>query len=133
MRKKKRRILLAVSLIIGILYVIYSINYWSGVNTGSFSDAEEIGAGIAAMLVMPSLVMTSLAVIFNALGLFMYGRPFTLVAAILYTVALVLFPVYFMFVITEMVFCYIAFARMNRKPEADNNIIHDEKEPVRKT
>ena len=113
---KKGRFLLLLSFLFGVAYLLYSLNYWSGVNSGGTSS-EQLGAGIATALVLPHLVMTALAVIFNALGLFMYYRPFALVAAILYSVALVLFPMYFLYVIVEMVFCYIAFARMAKKKE----------------
>lgn len=112
--KKPGRILLLIALIIGVAYVIYSFSYWSGANTGG-TDAEQVGAGLATVVVLPHLVLTALAVIFNALAFFMYNRPFALVAAILYTVALALFPVYAMFVLAEMVLCYIAFARMKKK------------------
>ena len=113
MEKKKMSKLLLISLVIGIAYLIYSFNYW-----GNASDvtetAEQIGAGIATVLVMPHLIFTALAVIFNALGCFLKKRGFALTGAILYTVALVLFPMYFMFVIIEMIFSYIAFAKMKK-------------------
>lgn len=76
--------------------------------------AEQIGAGIATVVVMPHLICTTLAVIFNGLGLFLRKRGFALTGAILYTVALVLFPVYFMFVIVEMILSYIGFAKMKK-------------------
>lgn len=85
-----------------------------GTAGSSANTAEQIGAGIATVLVMPHLVMTVLAVIFNALGLFMHKRGFALTGAILYTVALVLFPIYFMFVIVEMILSYIGFAKMKK-------------------
>ena len=114
---KKGKILLLVALIIGVLYAVYSVSYWSGANGSAVSDADTVGAGIATVIVLPHLVMTGLAIIFNALSFFLYNRPFALVAAILYTVALVLFPPYFMFVIIEMILCYIAFARMKKKEQ----------------
>ena len=112
--KRKGKVLLLVALIIGVLYCIYSISYWSGVTTRATSDSEAIGAGIASALVLPHLVMTGLGVLFNALAFFMYNKPFTLVAAIMYTLGLVLFPAYFMFVVVEMILCYIAFAKMEK-------------------
>lgn len=112
--KRRGKVLLLIALIIGVIYCIYSISYWSGVGNNATTDSEAIGAGIASMLVLPHLVMVGLAVIFNALAFFMYNKPFALVAAILYTVGLALFPAYFMFVIVEMVLCYIAFARMKK-------------------
>ncbi|WP_317395690.1 hypothetical protein [Blautia hydrogenotrophica] len=114
MEKKKLSKLLLISFIIGVLYLIYSAFYWSGAATSGANTAEQIGAGIATALVMPHLVMTVLAVIFNALGLFMHKRGFALTGAILYTVAIVLFPVYFMFVIVEMILSYIGFAKMKK-------------------
>ena len=112
--KRKGKVLLLIALIIGAAYCIYSISYWSGATSSATSDTEAIGAGIASMLVLPHLVMVGLAVVFNALAFFMYNKPFALVAAIMYTVGLALFPAYAMFVIVEMVLCYIAFARMKK-------------------
>ena len=109
--KKKLSILLIISLCLGVAYIIYSIFYWTGATTTG-NSSEQIGAEIAIVLVMPHLIFTALAVIFNALGLFLKNRGLALTGAILYTVALVLFPVYFMFVIAEMILSYIGFAKM---------------------
>ena len=114
-KKQKMSKLLLISLIIGVAYLAYSFNYWGGAVDSGVDTAEQIGTGLATALVMPHLVFTALAVIFNALGLFLKKRGFALVGAILYTVALVLFPIYFMFVIIEMIFSYIAFAKMKNK------------------
>ena len=111
--KKKGRVLLLISLIIGVIYGIYIVSYFGGAVSGS-AGAEQVGAGIATTLATPHIVMTWIGVIFNALAFFMYNRPFALVAAILYTVAMVVFPLYFMFVIVEMILCYIAFAKMKK-------------------
>lgn len=111
--KQKLSKLLLISLIIGIAYLIYSAVYWSGTAGRSGSTgAEQLGTGLAMALVTPHLICTVIAVIFNALGLFMRKRGFALTGAILYTVALVLFPIYFMFVIVEMILSYIGFAKM---------------------
>ncbi len=114
MEKKKLSKLLLVSLIIGVAYLIYSITYWTGAAGSGADTAEQIGSGIAIVLVMPHLICTALAVIFNALGLFMKKRGFALTGAILYTVALILFPMYFMFVIIEMILSYVGFAKMKK-------------------
>lgn len=115
--KTKRSVLLLIAGIIGILYLIYSISYWGGANSGTEDAAEAIGAGIATVLVMPHLVCTGIAVIFNVLAWAIRSRPFALVAGILYAVAMVLFFMYFMFVIIEMVLCFVAFAKMKKTPE----------------
>ena len=113
--KKKGKTLLLISMIIGIAYLIYSFYYWGGANASTAaSDTEAIGTGLATVIVMPHLILTGIAVIFNVLAFFLYNRPFALVAGILYTVALAVFPPYFMFVIIEMILCYIAFAKMKK-------------------
>lgn len=114
-KKEKINKCLLIAFIIGILYLIYSLFYWSGAASSSTSSAEQLGAGIATVLVMPHLFMTALAVLFNALGLFLKGKGFALTGAILYTIAILLFPVYFMFVILEAILSYIGFATMPKK------------------
>ncbi len=114
MERKKLSKLLLISFIIGVLYLVYSASYWSGTGAG-LDSAEQVGAGIATVLVMPHLICTVIAVIFNGLGLFMRKRGFALAGAILYTVAMVLFPIYFMFVIIEMILSYIGYAKMKKE------------------
>ncbi len=110
--KKKLSKCLLISFILGVLYLLYSMSYWSGAAGSGADTAEQIGSGLATALVMPHLICTALAVIFNALGLFMKKRGFALTGAILYAVALVLFPMYFMFVIIEMILSFVGFAKM---------------------
>ena len=48
---------------------------------------------------------------------FLHGtgrRAFALTAGILYAVAMVLFPVYFFFVLIQMILCFVAFAKMSK-------------------
>ena len=118
--KQKLSKCLLISFILGVLYLIYSATYWSGAAGSGVSTAEQIGSGLATAIVMPHLVFTALAVIFNALGLFMRKRGFALTGAILYTVALVLFPVYFMFVVIQMILSYIGFAKMKKENKPAN-------------
>ena len=118
--KQKLSKCLLISFILGVLYLIYSATYWSGAAGRGTSTAEQIGSGLATAIVMPHLVFTALAVIFNALGLFMRKRGFALTGAILYTVALVLFPVYFMFVVIQMILSYVGFAKMKKENKPAN-------------
>lgn len=113
MENQKMSKLLMISLILGILYIVYSVFYWSGTLDSNLSGSEQIGGGLAIAIVTPHLVATSLALIFNALGLFMRKRGFALTGAILYAVAIVLFPLYFMFVIIQMILSFVGFAKMN--------------------
>lgn len=116
--KNKKNILLVIALVLGVAYVIYSLWYWYGGgaagNVGA-DTASQAGAGLAAAIVMPHLTLTLLAVIFNALATFLARPGFALTAGILYAVAMALFPVYFFFVILQMVLCFVAFAKMRKQ------------------
>ena len=90
---------------------MYSLFYW-GQAAGVEDGAQALGASIATVMVMPHLVCTLIAAIFNVLGMLLNRRAFALTAGILYAVAMVLFPMYFFFVVVEMIICFIAFARM---------------------
>ena len=115
MKKQKLSKLLLVSFIIGILYLGYSAAYWTGAITTSGEPAEQVGGALATAIVAPHLIATTFAVLFNCLGLFMRSRGFALAGAILYTVAIVLFPMYFMFVTIEAILSYIGFAKMKKE------------------
>lgn len=105
---------LLISFILGVLYVIYSLFYWTSIQ-GADDFASELGAGIAFSIVTPHLVCTAAAVIFNGVGLFLRNHWFALAGAILYTLALVLFPYYFMFVSIQMVLSYIGFIKIKNR------------------
>lgn len=115
--KKKKSVLLLISAILGILYAIYIVVYFMGAGSSTGSTAEAIGAGIATMLVMPHMICAVLAAIFNTLGWSMNSRGFSLTGAILYAVAAVLFPMYAMFVLIQMILSFIGFARLKKLNE----------------
>lgn len=104
---------LLVSFILGLIYAIYIITYFSGA-VGESEGAEQVGAALATALVTPHMVCTVLAVIFNGLGLFMNKRGFALAGAILYAVAMVIFVPYFMFIILQMILSFVGFAKMKK-------------------
>ena len=111
---KRLNIWLLISLIAGVAYLVYSIVYWGGAAPSEINNVEDLGAAVATALVMPHLICTGIAVLFNALGLFLEKRGFALAGAILYTIALVLFFGYFMFVIVEAICSYIGYATMGK-------------------
>lgn len=93
---------------------LYSISYWTGANGGAADSAEAVGIGIATALVAPHLICTGIAVVFNILGWAMSHRGFALTGGILYAVAMLLFPMYFMFVVAETVLSFVGFARLKK-------------------
>lgn len=110
-KKRKKSKLALVSLILGVLYFIYIVSYF-GSSILSSDSSEALGAGLASLVVGPHVLVTGLGVLFNGLGYFMNRRNFVLVGGILYTVAIVLFPLYFMFVLIQAILSYIAYAKM---------------------
>lgn len=114
--KRKKSKLALVSWVLTVLYLIYIISYLAG-GIGSTSGAEQAGAALATALVFPHMLAVGIGLIFNMLGYFLNNRTFVLVGAILYSVAILLFMVYFMFVIVQMILSYVAFARMKKIEE----------------
>ena len=78
----------------------------------SSDSVESAGAAIATAIVMPHMICTVLATIFNGLGCFLNKRGFALTGGILYIVAIVLMPIYFMFVIIQAILSFIGFAKL---------------------
>lgn len=113
----KKNKLLLISFILGLLYLVYSYFYWSG-TVSSETDAEALGAGLAMVLVFPHLVCTVIAVIFNGLGWYFHKRGFALTGGILYAVAMALFPMYFFFVLIEMILSFIGFSQIKKRKDA---------------
>ena len=110
----KRSKLLLIAAIIGTAYAIYLVTYFAGAASAG-DGAEQAGAALATMLVMPHMAVVWLAAIFNWLGFFLKARWAALTAGILYAVAIVLFLAYFMFVIIEMILCFVAYAKMKKR------------------
>ena len=112
MKKSK---LLLISGIIGTLYLVYLIVYFAGGITSASDGAEVVGAGLATAIVMPHLICVGIAVIFNWLGWAIKARWAALVAGIMYAVSILCMFVYFMFVIVEMILCFVAFSKMKKE------------------
>lgn len=55
----------------------------------------------------------------KGLGLFMRKSSFALVGAILYAVAMVLFPMYFFFVVTQTVLSFVGFSQLRKAGKED--------------
>lgn len=109
--KFRKSMCLLISAILGILYSVYLITYFSGAVSGS-EGAAALGAGIAVTLVMPHIAATVLATVFTTLGWGANSRGLALTGAILYCVAAVLFPLYAMFVLVQIILAFVGFTRL---------------------
>lgn len=108
MKKSK---LLLVSWILTLAYLIYILVYVS-TTADAGNSAEQAGATIAFMLMLPHLFVALIGLILNVLGWAMNKRGFALAGAILYSVSMFLFPIYFFFLIVQTILSYVAFAKM---------------------
>lgn len=110
--KEKRNACIIISLILTIAYLAYSVYYWRYVAADVGDLAGKLGFDIAHAAVMPHLVAVAIAFIFNWIGIIVSNRWFILVAAIMYSVAMILFPVYFMFVLLQVILSFVGFGLM---------------------
>lgn len=108
--KSKLNYCLLVAFVLGVAYSMFILYYFATYKTNN--EWEALGAGIAMHLLTPHLVCTVLATIFNGLGVFFNRKGFALTGAILYSVAIILFPIYWMFVVCQAILSFVGFSLM---------------------
>jgi ABC-type antimicrobial peptide transport system permease subunit len=111
---KNRSILTLISLVLAIAYTIYILTYFAGVNAETTSDAEAVGAGIATLLVLPSVFVLGIGVILGLIGFFNRSTGLQLTAAILYSVAALLFLLYVMFLVPSIVLGFMGWNQQKK-------------------
>ena len=114
----KGRILMLISALIGTAYLVYLISYFTGGVSNATEDAEAIGSALATVLVTPHMIFVGIAALMSWLALFCKISGFALAAGIVYLVAIIVFPMYFMFVIIEAILSFIGYARMRKSKKA---------------
>lgn len=114
---KKSKLLLA-SAILGTAYLAYIVYYFFSNVAAAPDTAEAIGAGIATALVAPHMFILMIAVIFNWIGWAAKATWGALVGGILYCVAAFFFLLYTPFVLLQIIFSFVAFAKMKKAKAA---------------
>lgn len=111
---KRKNIWLLLAALIGTAYLIYILQYaFSAISSNDSNTA--LAASIATMMLIPHLILVLLAVIFNWLGFLFNIKWAALTAGICYGISMILFLYYFMFVIIEMIFCFIGYGKLNKQ------------------
>lgn len=113
---EKRSKVLFICALLATIYVIYLIAYFTGATTSSDS-AEALGGAIATAIIMPHLVLNALGAIFNWIGVLFQKNWGALTGSILYSVGLVLFPLYFMFSVPLIVLGFVGFTKQKKLNE----------------
>lgn len=122
MMKNKRSKALLISAILGTLYSIYLICYFSGAIGGS-EGSEQLGAAMATALVTPHMILVVLATIFNWVGYFANKRGFALTGGILYSVGGVMFLIYILFVVPSLVLSFVGYANLKKINEQNSKVV----------
>lgn len=106
MRKSK---LLLVSWILSVIYSVMLLKYFSEI-----SSSGEVVDAFATILLYPHIVVVLMGLLFNILGWSLHKAGYALTGAILYTVGIVLMPIYIFFIIIQTILSYVAYVRMKR-------------------
>ena len=114
----KGRIVMLIAALIGTAYLIYLISYFTGSVNNAAEDAEAIGSALATVMVTPHMIFVGIAALMSWLSVFSKLSGFALAAGIVYLVAIIVFPMYFMFVIIEAILSFIGYARMRKSKKA---------------
>lgn len=95
-------------------YAIYLITYMGQANAETTSDAEAVGAGLATLLVLPSLLVLLVGVLLGIIGFFNRSAGLHLTAAIIYAAAGLFFILYAAFLIPSIVLGFIGWSQQKK-------------------
>lgn len=126
---KRRSLALLLSLIIGICYYGFCSRYFFGTAVdaaGAGEAATFAGSMLASALVTPHIALGWIAVVLNLVAFLANSRGCALAAIILYAVSAVMFMMYALFVVPEIVLSIIGYVRLN-KINAKNRATHEKK------
>lgn len=78
-------------------------------------DSTELYTSLSLFQFFPHVLCSTLGTLFNGIALFLHKRWAALAAAIFYTIAIAILPLFFLFIIVQMILTYIAFAKMEKE------------------
>ena len=111
---KNRSKLTFIALVLAIAYAIYLMTYFGSVNAETTSDSEAIGAGLATLLVLPSLLVLVVGILLGIIGFFNRSAGLQLTAAIIYASAALFFLLYAVFLIPSIVLGFIGWSHQKK-------------------
>lgn len=104
----KKNTCLLVSFTLGILYSCYILGHFFG------DYNNDLGETIAIAMVLPHIFMTLGATIINIIAYIKNTKGWALFAAILYSVAAILFLMYSPFVMPSIILCFVAWYKLKK-------------------
>ena len=118
---KNRSKVLFVATVLSILYVVYVFSSLASSASSATSDAEMVGTGLAAAILMPHIISMGLGAVFCALGFGLAKSWGALVGSILFCVGLVLMPLYFMFALPLIILGFIGYSKQKSIAKANKS------------
>lgn len=108
---------LLISLVIGFLYAFYLCILLFKALVRIQGKLDVIELQYMSMWLRPHLILTVLAVIFNALGYLQSMKEYALIAAILYSVAAVVNVFYALMILLPIIFSFHGYYQLCRQKE----------------
>lgn len=114
MKNVRRSIFVLLAVIVAVLVLIYLNGYMRD----SLNSAEDgftgLGVAIAISASQPFMIALGAGAVFGAVGWLFTLRWAALVAGILFAVAIILLPAWFLFALIPSLLAFIGYARMKR-------------------
>lgn len=105
-----------ISIVLAVGYLILAMTLWAQAVSEASGDAEQLGAGIASIFILPHIALAFIGTLLATLGFFVRSAGLSLSGAIVNTVAAVTFIFWGFALIPAVIFGFIAYAtQKNRK------------------
>lgn len=103
-----------ISIILAVGYVIFALTLWAQSVSEATSDAEQIGAGLASLFILPHIALAFVGTMLATLGFFFRSAGLSLSGAIVNTVAAVTFIFWGFALIPAVIFGFVAYAAQKK-------------------
>lgn len=104
-----------ISIVLSVGYLILGISLWAQSVSEASGTAEQIGAGLASLFILPHLFLAFMGTLFAVLGFFTRSPGLSLTGAIVNSVAVLVFVFWGFALIPAVVFGFVAYASQKKK------------------
>lgn len=104
-----------ISIILAIGYLVLALSLWAQSVSEATGDAEQAGAAIASLFILPHIALAFIGTLLATLGFFTRSAGLSLSGAIVNTVAAVTFIFWGFALIPAVVFGFVAYATQKKR------------------
>lgn len=112
--RPKRSLCLLIAFFLSVVYFLYLLVCLTDGLSPNIDEWEALGWMLGASLMLPHIICLMIATLFDLIGWAARSRSCALVSAVLYIVSMAMMPLYFMFVVVQMVLSFVGFALMKQ-------------------